>query len=288
MNIKLEKWYLDFTAETALGFYYIMCISYGPFHWGFSGINHFQNGEIIRSFRFSRLLKRSFHGLHLGKADFSTSLSRASLRLDHGKSQLSGSWRFLAPPQKRIAKPFFISSAGWSDWKVWTPKAAVDISIKGTRAAQSLKGTGYIDYVRFDLPAWNNPFRRLYWGRMHSENSWAVFMKLHSKDKNLSIYMDPAGIKDNISARLQYDSEQKPAGFLWELDSQPGPDLLFAKIGKELEDEEILSKGRLLKLIPPRLRNKINSYGCDQKYEVFATFKGEKYHGIMEEVNWHE
>lgn len=288
MKIKLEKWYLDFTSKKALGFYYIMCLTMGPFRFGFSGINHFQSGELLKSFRFSRELDRSYHGLRLGNASFTTSLQKASLHIDHKRSQLLGSWRFLAPPQKRLRKPFFNSIAGWSDWKVWTPKAAVAIKIVNRGETTCLKGTGYIDYVRCSLASWNIPFRRLYWGRLHSKDSWAVFIKLNSKNQSLSMYMDPYSVEQKISARLQRDQLQKPVNFIWTIDSQHKPGLFDCRIERELEDEEILSKGRLLKLFPSLIRKKLGSSGHDQKFEVTSEYEGEEYKGIMEEVIWNE
>lgn len=288
MKMKLEKWYLDFTSENVLGFYYIICLSLGPFRLGFSGINHFDSADPLKSFKFSRLTLRSFHVLSLRNASISTSLKSASLHIDHGQSQVRGTWSFLAPPQKRIAKPLYESKEGWCDWKVWTPKAAVDLEIKNKGRVDRLYGTGYIDYVRFNLPPWKMPLRCLYWGRMHSKDSWGVFISLKTADKSISLYMDPETAEQNISVQLNKDLHKTPVHFVWNIGLQPNPCLFDGKIVRILENEEILGKGRLLKQMPPFLRKKISSSGCDEKFEVKSTFRGEEYHGIMEEVNWNE
>jgi len=146
MRIKLEKWYLDFTSEKALGFYYIMCLSIGPFRVGFSGINHYDSSGLLKSFKFSRLHHRSLHGLQVRNAGFSTSLKLASLHINHGHSQMRGTWLFLAPPQKRINKPFYTSEKGWCDWKLWTPKLenALSESVLGQSAQQRFMGGFHI------------------------------------------------------------------------------------------------------------------------------------------------
>jgi len=286
MRVKLEKWYLDFTSEKALGFYYIMCLSIGPFRVGFSGINHYDSSGVLKSFKFSRLHHRSFHALQLRNAGFSTSLKSASLHINHGHSQMRGTWLFLAPPQKRINKPFYTSEKGWCDWKLWTPKAEVDIEVKNNGRIERLQGTGYIDYVRFNLSPWKMPFRSLYWGRVHSKDSWGVFISLAYADKSISLYMDPEEAEQDISVQFNKENLSKPVNFLWTLGPRANSNLFDCKIIRNLENEEILGKGRFLKQIPPRLRKKISSSGRDEKYEIRSTFREEEFYGIMEEVSW--
>jgi len=286
MNIKLEKWYMDFTSKNALGFYYIICISLGPFRFGLSGINHFDTMDSMKSLKFSKLNLRSLHALKLKNASFSTTLKSASLHIDHGLSQIHGTWDFLAPPQKRKHKPLYKSKVGWCDWKVWTPKAKVDLEIKNKGDVNYLQGTGYIDYVRFNLPAWKTPLRRLYWGRMHSEDSWGVFMSLNCSDKSISIYMDPETNEQDVSVLLNKGHLKTPARFIWTIGPDPDSFFFDGKIIRSIENEEILGKSRYLKLIPPRLRNKMNSSGRDEKFEIRTTFRGKEHHGIMEEVSW--
>lgn len=286
MNIKLEKWYLDLTSKSALGFYYIMCISLGSFRFGLSGINHFDKRGSLKSLKFSRLNLRSFHSLKLKNASFSTTLKCASLCINHGLSQIQGTWNFLAPPQKRIAKPLYKSEEGWCDWKVWTPKAKVNLAIKKNGNVDHLQGTGYIDYVRFSLPAWKTPLRRLYWGRMHSEDSWGVFMLLNSSNKSLSLYMDPETFEQDVSVLINRGQLKTLPRFIWTIGPKSDSFLFNGKIVRTLENEEILGKSKYLKFIPSRLRNKMNSSGSDEKFEIKSTFKGKEYHGIMEEVSW--
>lgn len=286
MNIKLEKWYMDFTSKNALGFYYIMCISLGSFRFGLSGINHFDAKNSMKSLKFSRLNLRSLHALKLKNASFSTTLKSASLAINHGLSQIQGTWNFLAPPQKRMHKPLYKSEKGWCDWKVWTPKAKVDLEINNNGNIDNLQGTGYIDYVRFNLPAWKTPLRRLYWGRMHSKDSWGVFMSLSCTDKSISIYIDPTTAEQDVSVLINKGHLRTIPRFIWTIGADPDSFLFDGKIVRTLENEEILGKSRYLKLIPPRLRKKINSSGCDEKFEIKTTFRGNEYHGIMEEVSW--
>jgi hypothetical protein len=286
MNIKLEKWYIDFTSKKAMGFYYIMCVSLGPFRFGLSGINHFDTMDSMKSCKFSRLNLRSFHALKMKNASFSTTLKSASLHINHGLSQIQGTWKFLAPPQKRIHKPLYKSGEGWCDWKVWTPKAKVEMVTKNNGNADRLEGTGYIDYVRFNLPPWKTPLRRLYWGRMHSEDSWAVFMSLNCSDKSISIYMDPKSVEQDVSVLLNKGQLRTLPRFIWTIGSEHNSFLFDGKIFRTLENEEILGKSRYLKLLPPFVRNKMNSSGCDEKFEIRTTFRGKEYHGIMEEVSW--
>ncbi len=286
MNIKLEKWYMDFTSKNALGFYYIMCVSFGPFRFGFSGINQFDAMDSMKSFKFSRLNQRSFHALKLKNASFSTTLKSASLRINHGLSQIQGTWTFLAPPQKRIHKPLYKSEEGWCDWKVWTPKAKVALDIKNNGNEDRLEGTGYIDYVRFNFPTWKTPLRRLYWGRMHSKDSWGVFLSLKCSDKSISIYMDPETTEQDVSVLINKGQLRTLPRFIWTIGPESDSFLFDGKIVRTLENEEILGKSHYLKHLPSRLRQKINSSWSDEKFEIMTTFKGKEYHGIMEEVSW--
>jgi len=286
MKIKLEKWYLDITSKQALGFYYIMCLSIGPIRIGFSGINHFDSSGKLKSFRFSRVKIRSFHSMSLKTAQLFTSISSASLNIDHGHSQIKGTWNFLAPPQKRMNKPFYKSELGWCDWKVWTPKAAVNLEIRKNGTAEEIKGTGYIDYVRFNLCPWKIPIRRLYWGRMHNQDSWGVFISLEAVNKTISLYMNPEAVEKNISVCLNRDNCNKAINFVWDLGSPLNYSLYKCEIIRLLENEEILGKGRLLNIIPSCLRKKIGSSGRDEKYETRSVHKGKESYGIMEEVIW--
>lgn len=286
MKIKLEKWYIDFTSEKALGFYYIMCVSLGPIRIGLSGINHFGHGEQIKSLKFSRLHKRSIHALKLKNADYSSTLKAAHLKINHGSSRIQGTWLFLAPPQKRPYKPLYRCRDGWCDWKVWTPKAEVNMKVEQSGIVENLKGTGYIDYVRFDLPAWRTPLRRLYWGRMHSPDSWSVFMCLNCADKSLSLYMDPQGIERGVSVHLNRGHLKTLPRFIWNIGNDDRSFLFEGKIVRTLEKDEILAKNRHLKILPPAIRQKLNSFGIDEKFEIKTDFRGNTYHGIMEEVSW--
>ena len=90
MKVKLEKWYLDFTSQEETGFYYIMCLTFGRFRIGFTGINHFDSSRSIQSFKFLRTKRLSFHELILSKAQLTTNLHTAQIQIDHGKTAIKG------------------------------------------------------------------------------------------------------------------------------------------------------------------------------------------------------
>lgn len=287
MKIKLEKWYLDFTSEKEIGFYYIMCITLGRFRIGFTGINHFDSFRTIQSFKFSRAKHLTFHELILSKAKLTTNLSTAHLRIDHGKTELRGTWKFLCPPLKRQRKPLFRNQDGWCDWKVWTPLAEVDLELHDEEKSKIIKGTGYIDFVRSSLPFWKTPFHSLYWGRMHSPDSWNIFLSLQSERENISVYLDPQTTDHEISVRMIRDELGKTKNMSWNVGDSDRQFIFNGNVARILETEDILRRGRALRFLPNKIRRRLSSSGRDEKYEMVSRFRNQKYHGIMEEVKWH-
>jgi len=287
MKIRLEKWYLDFTSEEETGFYYIMCITLGRFCIGFTGINHFDSSRSIQSFKFSRTKHLTFHQLILSKARLTTNLHTAHIQIDHGRTAIKGTWKFLHPPLKRARKPLFRNSDGWCDWKVWTPLAEVDLELHDEEKSKTLKGTGYIDFVRSSLPFWKTPFHSLYWGRMHSPDSWNIFLSLQSPEENISMYLDPQITERNVSVNLKRDDHGKAKNMSWNVGDSDRLFVFMGNVARILETEDIFSKDRAFKFLPKNIRKKLSSSGRDEKYEMVSRFRNKKYQGIMEEVKWH-
>lgn len=287
MKIRLEKWYLDFTSEEETGFYYIMCLTFGRFRIGFTGINHFDSSRSIQSFKFLRTKQLSFHELILSKARLTTNVRTAHLQIDHGKTALRGTWKFLHPPLKRQRKPLFRNQTGWCDWKVWTPLAEVDLELHNGEKSKTLKGTGYIDFVRSSLPFWKSPFHSLYWGRMHSPESWNIFLSLQSPEESISMYLDPQTTEREVCVDLKRDELGKAKNMSWLVGESDRRFAFEGNVSRTLETEDILSRKQALRFLPKNIRKKLCSSARDEKYEMISRFRNQKYHGIMEEVKWH-
>ena len=287
MNIKLEKWYLDFTSEDVTGFYYIIRITLGWMTFGFSGINHFDATRSVQNFKFSKIKLASFHNLKLSKAQLSMDIKTAELKIDHGNTSLQGTWRFLSPPLKRPRKPLFQSALGWADWKVWTPLAEVNLHFYTGKKTIELKGTGYIDFVRMTLPFWKMPFQSLYWGRMHSPASWSVFLSLQTEGERISLYLDPQTEAQDVSVSLKRNEMGNAQSMAWAIQSPVKPLNFEGRVTRVLESQDVLEKGRTLRFLPKGIRRMLSSSGRDEKYQMISRFGDQTYHGIMEEVKYH-
>jgi hypothetical protein len=288
MNVKLEKWYLDFTSGNETGFYYIMILTLGRYKFGFSGINHFDASQSVQNFKISRLKQRSIHNLQLSKAALSSSIKAAHLKIDHGKIAIEGNWIFRTPPMKRWRKPFYVDSNGWIDWKVWTPYADVDLLLRKGKDIVKLKGTGYIDFVRLTLPFWKLPFQTLYWGRMHSPHSWSVFLSLQTSGENIALYLDPQKRTQDVSVSLERNELGEAQRIIWRIGSSDNQISFESTVTQLLEKQEILAKGRPLQILPKGIRRKLSSSGRDEKYRMVSRFGDQPFQGIMEEVRCHE
>jgi hypothetical protein len=180
------------------------------------------------------------------------------------------------------------NARGRCDWKIWAPKADVELELTSGKERSLARGTGYIDFVRTTFPAWNVPFRRLYWGRMHSRESWGVFLALRTSDECVAFYLDPRTVEPDVEVRLIRDSAGNAQHMDWILNRSDAPAPIRAEITRVLESQGVLSKGRLLNLLPANLRRKLSSAGRDEKYAVRAEVDGQSFWGIMEEVRWNE
>jgi hypothetical protein len=288
MKVKLEKWYLDFTSRNETGFYYIMIITIGRYKIGFSGINHFDSSQQVQDFKISRLKQQSFHNLRLSKATLSSSIKAAHLKIDHGKIALEGNWIFRTPPIKRWKKPLYANSNGWVDWKVWTPYADVELLFRKGKNTTTLRGTGYIDFVRLTLPFWKLPFQTLYWGRMHSPDSWSVFLSLQTNGENISLYIDPQTRAQDVSVSLERNELGEAQRMIWRIGSSDNQLSFESTVNQILEKQEILAKGRPLRILPKGIRRKLSSSGRDEKYRMVSQFRDLPFRGIMEEVRYHD
>lgn len=287
MRVKLEKWYLDFTSGNEIGFYYIMTVTIGRYKIGFSGINHFDSAQSVQNFKFSKIKQQSLHNLHLSSAELSSSIKAAHLFIDHGKTAVQGTWNFLSPPLKRWRKPLFRNQHGWVDWKVWSPLADVELFFHNGKKTVELRGTGYIDFVRMTIPFWKLPFQTLYWGRMHSPNSWSVFLSLQTKRENISLYLDPQTKVQDVSVSIKRNKLGEAQRMIWTVGSPDKQFYFDGHVTRILEAQEILSKGRALRFLPRGIRRMMSSSGRDEKYEMVSRFRNRSYHGIMEEVRYH-
>jgi hypothetical protein len=255
---------------------------------GFSGINHFNRSQSVQSFKFSRIRKLSFHKLYLSRAKLSSSASKAHLSIEHGKTSLKGTWKFLSQPLKRWRKPLLQSPDGWIDWKVWTPLAEVKLIFRDGKKISVIEGTGYIDFVRSTIPFWKLPIKTLHWGRMHSPNSWSVFLSLKTKEENISLYLDPQTTAQDVSVSLKHNEFREAKRLTWTISSLHGRFNFDGSVARILETQEILNKGRSLRILPKKIQKLLSSSGRDEKYEIFSQFRNQQYHGIMEEVRFHE
>jgi len=288
MKALLEKWYLDLTTPEATGFYYIMRVSLGPLRFGVTGINHFSGTQSHQSFRISRIRHSGFHELDLGHARLSLSRGEAELHIQHGHTRVTGRWLASSPGSPRPCRHLYEDARGRCDWKVWFPKADVQLRFASPEWEILEQGTGYVDFVRSSFPAWDVPFCRLYWGRMHSRESWGVFLALRTSDAWVSYYLDPRTVEPDVDVQLIRDSSGTARHMDWILTREGEPTPIRVEVTRVLESQGVLSRGRLMNLLPAGIRRKLSSAGRDEKYAVKAVLDGQDYWGIMEEVRWNE
>ncbi len=288
MNLQLNKWYFDFTSEVHTGYYYIMGLRIGFARIGASGIYHFNEQENINSFKLAASYTASQHGLFLPNAQMKMETGKANLKIKHKDAELSGRWIIKSAPVKRISKPLYTDNCGWCDWKVWSAYSDVDIEINYQKKLTSLKGSGYIDLVRFAIPFWKIPLRSIYWGRLHCGSSWIVLFNMTSTQKNISYYFDPGNIYPDVSVSTDSDSSGNIKSFDWIINSGQGLLKISAETSKCLENQLLLDRKPFSKFLSWKILQRLGSYGSDRKYLVNSCINGKIYSGIMEEVIWDE
>ena len=285
----LNKWYLDFHSGDETGFYYIMSLHmWGGriFKLGASGLYHLSREEEIRSFKFSRIKSESLHSLNISASSLDINLKKAHLCTRHGSTGIEGEWERLAPPARRLFKPFFQKEKHWCDWKVWMPFAKVRLTIKNGDKVKNLQGKGYMDFVRFAFPPWKIPFNTLYWGRLHSDNHWIVLALVQSKNGRKAVYYEPGHTGSEASVEVKKDTGGKIRQFNWSLESA-GKKQICAEVVRTLEVQEVMDRA-ILSRLPGPTRRLLGASGVDKKFEVCAQLDGILYQGIMEEVTWNE
>ncbi len=288
MITRIDKWYFDFSSNTSIGYYYIIKVQIGQFHFGATGIYHFDDNSAYRSFKFSKLLSASNHDIVLSNALMSLNSNQSYLKIDHSNVQLEGTWKFESPVLKRIYKPLLNNNLGWCDWKVWSPLSNVALSITNPSNKVFLQGTGYIDYVRFAFPFWKIPITALYWGRLHCDNSWIVLFTCKTREKTVSLYYSPEKIREDISLDVTRSEQGEITSFNWQIGLIKEKDFMRVKTVKCLEDQMILDTRPLSNFILKSMINRISSNGYDRKYAVSLQVGNKYYKGIMEEVTWDE
>ncbi|MEN8193455.1 MAG: hypothetical protein ABFS12_11605 [Bacteroidota bacterium] len=288
MSIKLEKYYFDVTSETEIGFYYVIMLRWKNFSVGASGIYHFTSSTQISSFKFSINPLRTINSIQLTNAKANISKRCSELFIDHNNVVLKGTWLQASQPLDRISKPLYQDGKYSSNWKVCSALSKVDLTIIKDGNRSNIVGTGYIDFVDLNFPFTKIPFTKLYWGRLHSENYWYVFLSLETKEKSISVCYYPEGSTKNVKVNTACIEEGDIKSFQWFV-GKNGEEMTFNVSTKRcLEKKPVLSRNCFLDLIPKKFRNKISSSGYDKKYEVELVHNHRLFVGIMEEVSWHE
>ena len=290
MLFQLNKWYLDFTSPQETGYYYIISFHAGWFKLGFSAIRHLSQHESISSNKICRLTRESFHKLETSNAELSISPGSVDLHIRHGQTGLKGQWRFEGQPIKMRQRPLYRTTSGWCDWTVWTPLAQARISLNQKGREHQLFCSGYIDFVRFAFPFWKVPFKKLYWGRLHSKDKWIILFLLETPHSRIGIYADREMISEKLTVKIIRDKIGHIQSIDWEIDhlnsGEKNPLLIHAEVTHLLDSQELLNSAEFLRLMPRRLRRTLASSGIEEKVGVQAMVNGLSYRGIMEEVNW--
>jgi hypothetical protein len=123
---------------------------------------------------------------------------------------------------------------------------------------------------------------------MHSPRSWSVFLSLQTNEKEISLYLDPKTTAQEASVSLIRDHSGEARRMIWSLGA-PGDQTRFdSQITRILESQEIMNRGRFFLMLPKGIRRRLSSSGRDEKYEMVSRFNDQYFHGIMEEVRYHE
>ena len=292
MNFQLNKWYLDFSSAEEVGFYYIMSLHAGPFNIGYSAIHHYTRGDTVRTSKISRLTRETKHRLTTSVGELIISPGTALLELNHKKVSLRGEWLFQGRPTKMIKRPLIEQENGWCDWTVWTPFARSEVNLTRGRHNHRISGTGYIDFVRFTFPFWRVPLKKLYWGRLHSENRWVILFLLIAPDTRMGLYADGEVTSDELDVEVIRDAGGHVSALNWHVSvTENGVKktlLVRAEVVRHLEGQDLLNPKRVSGMMPRWLRRWAGSFGVEEKVAVMTVIGGRPYRGIMEEVRWHE
>jgi hypothetical protein len=123
---------------------------------------------------------------------------------------------------------------------------------------------------------------------MHSPDSWSVFLSLQSIEENISLYLDPQTRDQVVSVSLERNELGEAQKMIWRIGSSDNQLSFESTVSQVLEKQEILTKGRPLRILPKGIRRKLSSSGRDEKYRMVSRFENQPFHGIMEEVRLHD
>ncbi|HKJ33952.1 MAG TPA: hypothetical protein VKA34_19125 [Balneolales bacterium] len=277
--MQFDKWYFDFQNEQAFGYYYVGFLRFLGLCLNFTEI-HYTSPEDSHLFYHTGLgCKKSMRSVQTSNARILFENNRTDLILSYKSKILKGIWENPSFSLPQVKRPVYKNNDGFCLWKVWTPYADVEI----TDDKETITGKGYIDFVRLTIPFWNLPFQVVHWGRLFSEDDWILFFHLQTKERQINYFADKSGWCNGNGLEVSRDTNNHIQSFLWSVND----DSLVCNLVQVLQKDAVLSESRMFR-IPDRIRNKMSSYGMEEKFQVEGFFRNKKYKGIMEEVRWNE
>lgn len=281
MLMQLDKWYFDCQTDQEFGYYYVCRLSIGKLVLISSEVHHFGKEKVVHWSRLGRAPASGLRELRGAGAEIRARSTCTELKLANGKESLNGSWRSTIHPLPRYRRPLYLDDNGWCDWKVWSPFSEVSLSISPDT---TIRGSGYVDLVRINIPSWRIPFTSLHWGRLFSKEKWLILFHLLTPDMKTACSIDSSGTCSNVEIDINRRANGEIDTFRWSIDGRP----LNAEVIRVLQRGPVLSGERFGRLIPARLLARLGSGGFEEKYWVNARLNGSDYSGPMEEVRWNE
>ena len=287
MKLQLDKWYLDLATDNHLAFHYVMRLRIGPITIGASEFHHFHPEGSAESFRIARVRREDGGGLQVGRASLILGADRLALVMRHGRCAIRGVWTPIGVHGNLSPAVVYRTRLGWCDWRIVSPRAAVDAKVWLPSGTVTLRGSGYVDAVRFAFPFREIPFYRLYWARLHSGSDWIVLFHAETRSGRLSLYTDGACVSRRASVRTNRGPGGRAKSFEWVVADRDCRRTVCVETVRILEQHSLLDRGLLGKLFPDSLLRAVSSSGVEAKYEAMAVINRQEYHGIAEEVVWH-
>ena len=107
-------------------------------------------------------------------------------RLTFAAGGLSGQLDFAArAPPAALGAPLLAVGGRRLDWIVEVPDADVAGEVRWPGGSLAVRGRGYRDLVRLDLPPWRFPIQELRWGRVAAGPHAATWMEARTRDGEL-------------------------------------------------------------------------------------------------------
>jgi len=100
-----------------------------------------------------------------------------------------GTWRSTAQPFRRT---LLRSAGGAIQWACLAPRASAEVQCGST----TLRGLGYVEYLRLSLPLWKLPFDTLRWSRYTSERRSLVSIVWAGGEVRRWVWMDGVEQRD--------------------------------------------------------------------------------------------